>query len=383
MESLKLSFETVTFFIFSFAVLLQLVYYLFFFSRLAFQRTKSQEQNTGAGSNIFPPASIVIAARNEDDNLVQFLPLVLNQDYPDYEVVVVNDCSYDNTGDVLKEFQKKFSRLKVVTIREDDYYKHGKKMALMVGIKGTKHEHLLFTDADCVPQSRNWLRNIMKSYSNGTEIVLGYGAYQKTKGLLNKLIRYDTFFIALQYISFALARGAYMGVGRNLSYKKSLFFKNRGFASHYHLESGDDDLFVNETAKGKNVSVQISPESFTVSKVKKDFRSWFHQKRRHITTGYRYKPYDKFRLFMLMFSQWLFFVGFISLLVLQFLPYVVIPLFFVRLMVQLLIFKSCMKKLGEQDLLFLAPVFEIFLMLFYPTLVVSNAFMKKNKWKMN
>ena len=161
--------------IFVFALLIQLWYYLGYFSRLAFYRKRELSVNT-------PPASIIICARNEDHNIVEFLPRIFAQDYPEFEVVVVNDCSFDNTGDFLKEFSLKHSNLKIVTIKEDEYYSHGKKVALMMGIKGATHEHLLLTDADCKPNSKDWLRNMMEHFTTETEIVLGYGGYEKQKG---------------------------------------------------------------------------------------------------------------------------------------------------------------------------------------------------------
>lgn len=328
-----------------------------------------------------PSASIVICARNEDDNLVEFLPRVFEQDYPEFEVVVVNDCSYDNTADFLKEFAKKHANLKVVTIKEDDVYSHGKKVALMMGIKGATHEHMLLTDADCKPNSKDWLRNMMQHLSGDTEIVLGYGAYEKQKSFLNKLIRFDTFMIALQFLSFALARKTYMGTGRNLAYKKSLFFKMKGFASHYHIESGDDDLFVNEAATKQNSKIEVSVDTHTVSRVKRTLRSWFRQKRRHVSTFKYYNRGSKFRLMMISMSQYLFYVSFVAALILQFQIIIVLSFFALRLLVQMIIFNKSMKQLAEKDLLLFAPVIEVVLLTLYPMITFSNVFMKKNKWK--
>lgn len=368
------SWGLVVFAVFGLALLVQLWYYLGFFSRLAFYKKTEMPVNT-------PPASIVICARNEDDNLAEFLPKVLEQDYPDFEVVVVNDCSWDNTADFLKEFAKKHSNLKIVTIKEDDTYSHGKKVALMMGIKGANNEHMLLTDADCKPNSKDWLRNMMQHFNGDTEIVLGYGAYEKQKGFLNKIIRYDTFMIALQFLSFALARKTYMGTGRNLAYKKSLFFKMKGFASHYHIESGDDDLFVNEAATKQNSKIEISVDNHTISRVKKTFKSWFRQKRRHVTTFKFYNGASKFRLMMVSGSQLLFFGSFAAVLILQFQPIIVLSLFALRLLIQMIIFNKSMKQLAEKDLLLLAPVIEIVLLFVYPLITISNLFVKKNKWK--
>lgn len=357
------------------AFVFQLWYYLGVFSKLAFYKKKELAEN-------MPPASIIICARNEDDNLKEFLPLLLNQDYPEYEVVVVNDCSFDNTGDILEEFTKKYDHLKIVTIKEDQHYTHGKKVALMVGIKGAKHEHLLFTDADCKPNSKDWIKHMMSNYSGETEIVLGYGAYEKKTSFVNKLIRFDSFYIALQYLSFCLAGKTYMGVGRNLSYKKSLFFKLKGFASHYHIESGDDDLFVNEAATKRNSKIEICVDSFTLSRVKRNYSGWYRQKRRHISTSKYYNFNTKLRLGLLGASQYLFFGLFIVSLIFQYQPWIVLSLFIFRLLIQMIIFRKSMDKLSESDLLWFAPIFEFILLFFYPILLVSNMLFKRDQWKM-
>ncbi len=364
----------VCFSVFVIAFLIQLWYYLGIFSKLAFYRKKEFPSNT-------PPASIIICARNEDDNLVEFLPVIFSQDYPQFEVVVVNDCSLDNTADILKEFARKHSNLKIVTIKEDDYYSHGKKVALMMGIKGATHEHLLLTDADCRPNSNQWLKNMVQHFVGETEIVLGYGAYEKQKGLLNKIIRFDTFMIGLQFLSFALARKTYMGTGRNLAYKKSLFFKMKGFASHYHIESGDDDLFVNEAATKRNSEIEISIDTHTVSRVKKTFREWLRQKRRHVTTFKHYNVASKFRLTLLSLSQYLYYTAFVAALILQFEPVIILSMFTLRLLIQFLIFNKSMKQLGEKDLLLISPIIELMMLFMYPMIALSNVFVKKNKWK--
>jgi poly-beta-1,6-N-acetyl-D-glucosamine synthase len=360
--------------VFVLALLIQFYFYLGIFSKLAFYKRKETPSNT-------PPASIVICARNEDDNLVEFLPRIFEQDYPEFEVVVVNDCSFDNSSDILKEFASRHSNLKVVTIKEDEIYSHGKKIALMMGIKGASNEHMLLTDADCRPNTKDWLRNMMQHFTGETEIVLGYGAYEKQKGFLNKMIRFDTFFIALQFLSFSLARKTYMGTGRNLAYKKSLFFKMKGFASHYHIESGDDDLFVNEAATKRNTQVEINIQSHTISRVKSTLKEWFRQKRRHVTTFKHYNTGSKVRLAMISISLYFFYGTFIAALILQFQPVLVLSFFALRLLIQMLIFNKSMKLLAEKDLLLFSPVIELILLVMYPFITFANAFVRKNKWK--
>ena len=371
----------ILFCLFCITILILLWYYLYYFARVAFYKRKSI-----SGSQ--PPASIVICAKNEDHNLPDFLPLILNQDYPDYEVIVVDDCSSDNTPDVLREFEKKHKNLKVITVKEDKNHHHGKKFAVMVGIKGAKHEHLLFTDADCKPESDQWLQKMMRRFSSEKEIVLGYSKYEKLPGFLNKLIRFDTFHIALQYLSFAKAGSPYMGVGRNLSYKKSLFFKHKGFATHYHIESGDDDLFVNQAATRTNTAAEISPESFTVSRVKNDWNGWVEQKRRHLSTWTEYRLSHKILLGIYPFAQAFFWILFIALLTLcrfegfpQPDTWIILSLFGFRIIVQLVIFKLAMDKLKEKDLLLISLLAELFLLGFYPVLTISNRLFRRQKWK--
>jgi biofilm PGA synthesis N-glycosyltransferase PgaC len=364
----------ILFCLFCLALLVQLSYYLGIFSRLAFFRKASDTPGD------MPPVSIIVCARNEDDNIVQYLPLILKQDYPSFQVVVVNDCSTDNTADILEEFARKDQKLKIVTIKSDDYYSHGKKFALMVGIKGAEHELLLHTDADCRPAGDQWLKNMATHFKGGNEIILGYGPQERAKGFLNKLIRFDCFFIALQYLSFSLAGRTYMGVGRNLGYEKSLFFKKKGFASHYQIMSGDDDLFVNEASTKNNVAVEIDHQSFTITHAKKTFQEWFRQKKRHVTTWPHYRQGDKFLLGLLPFSQFVFFSTFIALLCIHFLVYIVLGMFAFRFLVQMLIFNGSMRRLNEMDLLVYSPFMELLLMFLYPALALSNAFQKKSKW---
>ncbi|MBN2763022.1 MAG: glycosyltransferase, partial [Bacteroidales bacterium] len=267
---------------FLFFLLIQLVYYLGIYARLVFYRHKQS-----AGLN--EPVSVIICARNEADNLEKYLPAVLSQHYPEFEVIVVDDGSSDDTEFLLRRIAERYPHLRTTTIREDKKFTHGKKLAVTLGIKAAKYDILLFTDADCEPASDQWLKKIVTKFTAGREIVLGYGGYFSHKGLLNKYIRYDTLFIAMQYLSFALSGFPYMGVGRNIAYRKSFYRKTAGFSKHLHLFSGDDDLFVNENADKRNTTVEFSHESHTRSVPGDSFSKWWRQKKRHLTTAPLYK----------------------------------------------------------------------------------------------
>jgi len=203
--------------------------------------------------------------------------------------------------------KKTFKSLNVVELTQEAIHISGKKYPLSIGIREAKHEVLLLTDADCVPASEHWVEKMQDGYDGNIEIVLGYGAYHKKSGLLNKLIRFETFHTALQYLSYALAGTPYMGVGRNLSYKKSLFFKSKGFSSINHIPSGDDDLFINKTATKDNTAVVIDPDAITRSIPKTTWSAWMRQKSRHYTTAKYYKPKHKFLLGLYFATQFMFY----------------------------------------------------------------------------
>lgn len=218
-----------------------------------------------------------------------------------------------------------------------------------MGIREARHEVMLLTDSDCIPVSEYWVERMQDGYLDGTQIVLGYSPYKKKPGVLNKLIRFETFHSALQYLSYALAGQPYMGVGRNLSYKKELFLRNKGFSSINHVPGGDDDLFVNKVATAANTRIVIDPDSFTLSEPKKTFREWVRQKTRHYTTGKYYKPRHKFLLTLYSISHILFYPAFIVSL-LYFHWQWTLSVFLLRFLIQGIVYFRCMKKLGESDL---------------------------------
>lgn len=359
------------------ALLIQLYYYLGIYIRVALLK-KNKKEN----SSFSTPISVVICARNEENNIENFLPTILEQDYPNFEVVVVNDCSSDNSEFVLERLQKKYSNLRVTTIKEDEKFTHTKKLALTVGIKAAKNEWLVLTDADCIPTSKDWLSTIASNFSDNTEIVLGYGGFFAEKGFLNKLIRFDALFIAMQYLGFALARMPYMGVGRNLAYKKDIFFKNKGFASHSHLDSGDDDLFINEVANRYNTNVELRSIAQTKTKAKATYGHWVFQKRRHISTSHKYKFFTKLMLGGEIASRVLFFGAAIALIAMLYYPWVVAGVILFRWIVQLSILNGVMNRLSEKKLLLLSFFYDIYSLFFYFRLFLLNIiYPRQTTWR--
>jgi glycosyltransferase involved in cell wall biosynthesis len=362
------------FLLFTVVTLVQLLYFWGIFSRLAFFNKQDKVYDK-------QPVSVVICARNDYNNLRRNLPMFLEQDYPQFEVVVVNDGSDDETSYLLKSLAETYPHLSIVTIKENLNFFSGKKFPLSIGIKSAKYDVLLLTDADCRPASPLWIRLMQSNFVEKKEIVLGYGGYETRPGFLNKLIRYDAMFIAIQYLSFALARMPYMGVGRNLSYRKSLFYKTKGFISHYRIRSGDDDLFINSVASGKNTRIEISHESHTVSIPKTNFSEWVRQKHRHFSTGKLYKPRHKIMLSLYPLSLFLFYMLFFLLLSSMYNIYYVLALFGLRMFSALFIHKKCMSKLAEENLLLYLPIFELFFIFFNPILSLTASISRQHKWK--
>jgi glycosyltransferase involved in cell wall biosynthesis len=339
-----INWSEILFYFFAAVTAIQVFYYAGFFSKIAFYKPRAKKQTQQH------PVSVIVCARDEDENLARNLPGVLVQNYRStYEVIAVNDNSLDDSKYILQELKKTFKSLNVVELTQEAKLISGKKYPLSIGIREAKHEVLLLTDADCVPASEYWVEKMQDAYDDDIEIVLGYGAYHKKAGMLNKVIRFETFHTALQYLSYALAGLPYMGVGRNLSYKKELFLRNKGFSSINHIPSGDDDLFINKVATRKNTAVIIDPEAVTRSIPKTTWKSWFNQKSRHYTTAKFYKPRHKFLLGLYFSTQFLFYPLFIACLIFYNWQLALIC-FATRLIVQSIIFYKSMKKMGEKDL---------------------------------
>ncbi|MFA6945465.1 MAG: glycosyltransferase [Pedobacter sp.] len=332
-------------------------------------------------SELSEPVSVIICARNEIDNLKQNLVPILEQDYPDFELVVVNDCSNDGSDWYLRELSGQYKHLKVVTINDHPRFKHGKKFALTLGIKASENENLVFTDADCRPSSDQWLRRMQRNFNSQTEIVLGYSPYELKGSLLNKFIRFETFFTAVNYLSYALAGKPYMGVGRNMAYKKSLFFKGKGFASHMHILSGDDDLFVNQNANKANARIEIGFDSQVWSEPKSSISAYFSQKFRHQSAGKAYKSEHKKMLSLQMLSGLFFYAFLFTLILIKTRWWIIVLFYIIRLLAQLFVYIPVLKKLKYIDLIWWMPVFDFIYYIYIVLLNFIALFRKKVEWK--
>lgn len=370
----------ITLWIFISAFAIQLLYWLVLFARLAFFQSKKQTPTELKNSSI--PVSVIICARNEAKNLEKFLDRILTQNYRSFEVIVVNDASSDSSDNILLNFHIKYPILRIITLK-DKPKSSGKKFALARGIEAAKNQVLLLTDADCVPNNPYWIQTMVNHLDDQSDIILGYGPYTQAEGLLNKWIRFETLHTATQYFSFALAGMPYMGVGRNLMYRKKLFREAGGFNDHDHLLSGDDDLFINKVATSKNTRITIHPDSFMYSEGKQSWQAYYRQKTRHLTTGKHYNWLHQILLGGYTLSHFLYYFGGIVLMILNFstIFVVVVLVYLVRISIIILLYRVIFKKLQDINLIYWVPLFDFGLILYYlvfsPVLMTGNT----NRWK--
>lgn len=357
--------------------IVQIVYHFVIYGKLV--KHKYEELGTYHWQSV----SIIICARNEYENLQRLVPALLEQDYPDFEIIIVDDASWDQTTSYLEKLDEEEPRVKAVFVTDEmKKYYLGKKLALSLGIKAATHELLLLTDADCIPQGNQWIKHMVQPYhaNPATEIVLGYSPFNKTGSMVNLVARMDNLYTAMSYFSYAVRKNPYMGVGRNLSYKKSLFFKNKGFASHLHIASGDDDLFIRDTANAENTAFTTHPDSFVYTDAKETMKDWYTQKKRHNFVGKYYLPKHKMALATLGISHVLFWLCFIascffvsslgwSLCILGLLWLVKLPLLYINF-----------KKFRQANMAFWMPVFDILYLFYNGVFGVVTVFSRQKKW---
>ncbi len=377
LPSFEINIQFVTFCFLALMLFVQLLYLFFIYIRFAFYKNRTQTENME-----YPPVSVVIAARNESDNLHHFLPLILNQKYPNFEVVVVNHQSIDESYNVLNALKMLYpEKLKVVEVERSKHLGTGKKFPLSLGIKAAKHEFLVLTDADCSPSSDNWLRLMVSKFSNEKQLVLGYAPYKFKKGFLNKIIRLDTVMIAMNYFSFALAKLPYMGVGRNIAYTKTLFNSVHGFKSHYAIISGDDDLFVQDVAKKRNYSIQIEEKAFCYSKAKKTWADWMTQKNRHYTTTPKYQVIKKLLLGIYPMTLLLAWISFVILMFDAEYRIISGGVFAFVFLLKWWIQGLCLAKLKAKSFIALFPLLDLFYAILIPWIYYTSEKSIQSKWK--
>lgn len=365
---------TYVFFCFAFFAFIQLLFTLLIYGRLAFYRKPEKVDENIKG------VSVIIAARNESGNLFSNLPFILEQSYPDFEVIVINHQSIDDSQYILEAYKQQYSNLRTIEVEKSTHLKYGKKLPLTIGIKGAKYEHLLFTDADCKPASNSWLRSMASNFTSKEQIVLGYGPYSKENGLLNSFIRFDTAWIGMNYLSMAKAGIPYMGIGRNMGYTKSVFNEVSGFKSHYALSSGDDDLFIQDAAKNRNYIINIDHDSFCYSKGANSWEELFRQKSRHYTTTEKYRVFKKLMLGIYPLSLLIMTGTFVSLLFDSNFIWLSLAIYLLVTAVKWIVLGRSFKKLKESKFIAWIPILDLIYSIWTPIMFYAVDKTDKKKW---
>jgi poly-beta-1,6-N-acetyl-D-glucosamine synthase len=363
-------FEIAVLIVFALSIIVQLLFYLILFGIKNKKKAHNEKQSR-------PPVSVIIAARNASIELEKNLSAILEQDYPEFEVIVTLDQTTDESLLILEKFALKYSNLKVLNNPQTE---KGKKSAPTNAIKISQFEHLLFTDVDCRPVSKSWIKMMTESFSDTKKLILGAGLFEKESSLLNSFIRYDSHLIAIQYASAAKIGRPYMGVGRNLAYTKSLWQKNSGFEKHTNILSGDDDLFVLDAGNSNNTAVCFESDSITLSPAKNTVSSFYNQKSRHISSSAKYKFIAKFLSGGELISRSIFFISVLTGIFTILFPYM-LSAYIIRSVLVTLKVKQFGLNIKNPIPVFHIIIFDIFAPFFYGSLFIyKNLIYNDKEW---
>jgi len=327
------------------------------------------------------PVSVIVCAHDEEHNLRELIPVLLSQQHPEFEVIIVNDRSNDNTYDFLLEETKKNERLKMVDVKRTPDHVNGKKFGITLGIKAAKYNWVLLTDADCRPANDQWIRSMSEQFTEDKNFVLGYSAYEKRPGFLNLFIRFETLFTAIQYIGLALAGNPYMGVGRNLAYRKSVFLDNKGFSTFLNVTGGDDDLFVNRHATAKTTAVSLGFDALVYSFPKESLKEFYRQKVRHLSVGKKYRFGHQFLLALFFVTHLItWFAGLPLLFFSSIAIWVASALVFRTLLLSITVHQAA-ERFGQKFESWAVPLLDFLFVIYYISTAPVAFLTKKIRWK--
>ncbi len=354
--------------LFALGLLILCLYYGIFFFRLGRYKGPSRKKNSPSPAKL-PPVSVVLAAQNDGDWLRQNLVYLLEQDYPDFEVVVVDYLSTDETQYILRLLAQNYSRLKVVTLTNNANGYQGLKYPFSIGIKTAQNDILLLAEPECIPMDTtqfNWIRSMVSGYVHDhIDIVLGYCGIAYKPSLFNWLQQYDNLLYSVEYLGSAILRAPFTGNGRNLSYRRSLFLKNDGFIYHYNIPDGADDMFVNQNARPRNTAVVLSPESFTLVQPQPTLRQWHLYRRHRVSTHSFYSLPLKLRRLLPPLGILLFYLFGALLLALAALPWQILAAALaLKLAWQIVATAAAARRLAVKPVVYiLSPLFEIYFLI--------------------
>ena len=343
---------------------LELIYYYVIYARFSFLKKKKAV----AIQNV--PISIVMVVKDAASVLLKTLPKLLNQQYEDFEVVIVNDNSQDETQLLVVEYQQQYKNIKLVNLDTAVTTIRGKKFALSMGIRCATYDHVIITDPECSPTSSHWLEKMTQNFVGQKRIVLGYSTYEKRNNLFNRLLHFDTLVNAVQYFSLARIHSTYRGDDKNMAFTKSLFDAQRGFASHNHISYGDEDIFISRAATKNNTAIEFSHDAVTVLQRGTNHRYW----RDHKEGLYFTRKYNTFKNRLILNSygviNFLFYVAlvFAILITLNDLVLLCVTLGIIasRIISQYFVFGFAAKKLNEKQVIPALLIYDIIFTILNP-----------------
>lgn len=356
-----------------FMMLILIIFLVFFFVQLAFLVRNYFKMVLHVWSDKaykHDGISIVIACKNDEDRLQKNLPFIFEQKHTSFEIIIVDDAS-----DIPLNIE---GRDKVKVIRLDE--SKGKRFALEVGVKAAQYNYVLFTDADCKPASKFWAGEMLSNVEENTDIVLGFGGYKSKKGLLGNLVQLDTLYTVASYMSAAIRNKAYMGVGRNILFRKLAFEKALQEVANLKNQYGDDDILVQKLAKANNIALCMHPRGFTWSSAPESMVEWFKQKKRHVSAGHFYKKSTLIELGLERFSLWCFYA---TSLILVFTEYRFIVLFALLIywLYKTYIFDKLSERYESSLQVILFPVWDLFYSFCLFIFTITSIFAPTNKWR--
>ena len=358
-----------------------------------FRLLKIKTDKSSPDLNDQRPISIVIATRNEHDQLRQNLPFFLDQNHPNFEVVVVIDDSDKDLVYIISEFEKLYSNLKVVSFEWSTNFFVSRKFAESVGIKSATHDRILLSHISTRPASPEWVSQMSKTLSNNKKIVIGYHTLASKISLLNAFIRFDTFFYTLRYLRATLSGHPFTASSKNLAFDRSLFYEAKGVAKFYNVNTGDEDMFVNKASTSTNTTIEINPNAFIKGQEIVSFSEWFAKKVRHRVLIREFKTFNRLGfaihdLFLVLFYMISFVIlgcFFLSKTTVFVVPVELLMIsggiILLKLIVQWAVFKQIMGRFKERGFLLLIPVFDFMNLLILPVLLFTGLFTKRITWR--
>lgn len=273
-----------------------------------------------------PFVSVIVAARNEEDNIGKLLESLVKQTYSNFEIIVANDRSGDKTGEIINSFEEEHKHIKSVTIDQKSDKMTPKKYALTKAIEISKGEIIISTDADCrVPNT--WIGNMVKQFDEDTGVVAGYSQVEANE---------KSFFHNYQKIDFLALMSAnagsfgwnipWTGSGQNIAYTRKAFEEIQGFEPVADQISGDDFYLVQAISKITKTRYNSNPESFVKTQPMESFNAFLHQRTRWASNSRKLFNSDFFFLLFLFLNLFVNTILFIGLFLTSMWPY--LPSFF-------------------------------------------------------